>query len=162
LTYKPAEPFPHGIDPAHLPNFDSYEVIYPFIGLFCDNTFIGCNDPDSQYSLTLPFGTGDLWNEFDGTINPGESRDFLFFELIPEGGSAAPGTYEMSSVSLGLTAQGLGPHGTLIEDIYYFETDCAMPSCSFTRTVAPVPLPAAAWLFGSALLGLAGIKRRNA
>ena len=28
-------------------------------------------------------------------------------------------------------------------------------------TPAPVPLPAAAWLFGSALLGLAGLARRN-
>jgi hypothetical protein len=28
-------------------------------------------------------------------------------------------------------------------------------------TTSPVPLPAAAWLFGSALIGLAGIKRRK-
>lgn len=28
-------------------------------------------------------------------------------------------------------------------------------------TVSPVPVPAAAWLFGSALIGLAGIKRRK-
>jgi hypothetical protein len=28
-------------------------------------------------------------------------------------------------------------------------------------TIAPVPIPAAAWLFGSALIGLAGIKRRK-
>lgn len=31
----------------------------------------------------------------------------------------------------------------------------------FAESVAPVPVPAAAWLFGSALLGLAGIARRS-
>ena len=35
-------------------------------------------------------------------------------------------------------------------------------SVSLSREVAPVPIPAAVWLFGSALLGLAGIKRRRA
>ncbi len=32
----------------------------------------------------------------------------------------------------------------------------------FEGTVSPVPVPAAAWLFGSALLGLAGVGRRRA
>lgn len=31
-----------------------------------------------------------------------------------------------------------------------------------TGTFSPVPVPAAAWLFGSALLGLFGLRRRNA
>lgn len=31
----------------------------------------------------------------------------------------------------------------------------------FTVTVSAVPIPTAAWLFGSALLGLVGIRRRN-
>ena len=35
-------------------------------------------------------------------------------------------------------------------------------SGSFIPTASSVPLPAAAWLFGSALLGLIGIKRRKA
>lgn len=32
---------------------------------------------------------------------------------------------------------------------------------TWTMTVSPVPVPAAAWLFGSALIGLAGIKRKK-
>ena len=34
-------------------------------------------------------------------------------------------------------------------------------STSFTATPSAVPIPAAAWLFGSALVGLAGIKRKK-
>ncbi len=34
-------------------------------------------------------------------------------------------------------------------------------TATFQITTSPVPLPAAAWLFGSALLGLAGIARRK-
>jgi hypothetical protein len=45
-------------------------------------------------------------------------------------------------------------------------TDCPPPMISFefsqdTDTVAVVPIPAAAWLFGSALVGMSGLARRK-
>jgi hypothetical protein len=44
-------------------------------------------------------------------------------------------------------------------------TSCSTGSRNYTFTVgtaAPVPLPAAAWLFGSALMGFLGVKKRKA
>lgn len=70
-------------------------------------------------------------------------------------------THDLGAVPVGATAaflefsQGIGPIDAvnlagevLIDDVYL--------------GVAQVPVPAAAWLFGSALLGLAGIKRKRA
>lgn len=42
-----------------------------------------------------------------------------------------------------------------------FETNSSVTSTSFSGSIQAVPLPAAAWLFGSALLGFVGISRRN-
>lgn len=72
-------------------------------------------------------------------------------------------TYDLGPVPLGATAaflemvQGIGPIDgesllageILIDDIY------------LGVEASAVPVPAAAWLFGSALLGLAGIKRKK-
>ncbi|MBK7522275.1 MAG: VPLPA-CTERM sorting domain-containing protein [Gammaproteobacteria bacterium] len=46
-------------------------------------------------------------------------------------------------------------------DFYEFSTNCSRvnDSCAFTRTVSAVPLPAAAWLFGSALAGLGFVRK---
>ena len=41
------------------------------------------------------------------------------------------------------------------------QTSISGASLSVDYAVAPVPVPAAAWLFGSALIGLAGIKRKK-
>ncbi|NNF16798.1 MAG: VPLPA-CTERM sorting domain-containing protein [Gammaproteobacteria bacterium] len=49
----------------------------------------------------------------------------------------------------------------LTEDIYRSLTDCPDANCTFSRTVAPVPVPAAVWFLGCTLLGLAGVARRN-
>ena len=49
---------------------------------------------------------------------------------------------------------GFFPDGTL-DGTWWFQTDG-------TGNFSVVPIPAAAWLFGSALIGLAGIKRKRA
>jgi hypothetical protein len=70
-------------------------------------------------------------------------------------------------------ATNLTNSGGSIDIVHFsFESDCAHVSCqSFHETrvitsgyissVAPVPIPAAAWLFGSGLIGLAGVQRRQ-
>ena len=44
----------------------------------------------------------------------------------------------------------------------YFEGTMGPSVVTVEYTFSPVPIPAAAWLFGSALLGLGAIKRRRA
>jgi hypothetical protein len=41
-------------------------------------------------------------------------------------------------------------------------SDIFWDNISITADVSAVPVPAAAWLFGSALLGLGAVKRRKA
>jgi len=172
LTFDRTDPFPSGIDPADIPTeawdwntssyvpFETYDFIGPTTIRYCDDTFtVGCRNPGSQYTYT----TGSDWPNFSGTINPGESVSFKLFELDPVGGSAAPGTYQLFTAGIGLSVYGEDPDGNQIDaDIYQFFTDCPDTNCVFTREVSAVPIPAAAWLFGSALFGLAGIARRRA
>lgn len=42
-----------------------------------------------------------------------------------------------------------------------FETSSTISSTSFSGSISAIPVPAAIWLFGSGLLGLAGIARRK-
>lgn len=83
-----------------------------------------------------------LLANFTGTVE---------FRLIQVGGAAANG---------GAT----GTAGTFRVSNYFNPADTG--GVSFTGTLippsAPVPLPAAVWLLGSALLGLAGLRRRVA
>jgi hypothetical protein len=44
---------------------------------------------------------------------------------------------------------------------YYYYTPTVHSGTFAVATLNPVPVPAAAWLFGSALIGLAGIKRKK-
>lgn len=72
------------------------------------------------------------------------------------------------AVPVGATAalvefsQAIGPIGTSKDGIV-FEAGTVIIDDVWLGVVAPsaVPVPAAAWLFGSALLGLAGVKRRK-
>jgi hypothetical protein len=84
-----------------------------------------------------------------------------FFHTVINDSTWTEITYDLGAVPVGASAafiemvQGIGPiNGTdlfggeiLIDDLYL--------------GVQAVPVPAAAWLFGSALLGLAGLKRRK-
>lgn len=71
------------------------------------------------------------------------------------------GIDSLSFTSFGGTNAGLigadGSGGTVIGD----GTQFAMDNFTFTQA-APVPVPAAAWLFGSGLVGLIGVARRKA
>ena len=61
-----------------------------------------------------------------------------------------------SDVSGGVTLQlksGCGGAATCLSEAYFDNVEMLVP--------APVPLPAAAWLFGSALMGLVGLSRRR-
>ncbi|MDY0006795.1 MAG: VPLPA-CTERM sorting domain-containing protein [Spongiibacteraceae bacterium] len=94
------------------------------------------------------------------TLNlaPGEpGLDILLYQLTPTNGVTAPGHYALDSLMIGFVVFGLDEHGTEIFALIDFRCD----TCSFVRTVSEVPVPAAVWLFGSALLGLAGSAKRH-
>ena len=166
LTYTPGA-YPNGFNPAVFPLENDQSVAfarYDSIGLFtfnnCDDTFTdGCNDPGSQYTSSTP--ASDTWFQFDGTISPGGSKDFNLMQWDPITGGAAPATYRLGTVGLGFTVFGLDGNDNPIQaDFYEFSTNCSVnDSCAFTRTVSAVPLPAAAWLFGSALAGLGFVRK---
>lgn len=89
-------------------------------------------------------GAETIRSQFSGVvINPGESFSFVFYTLVPTPGGAATGYYQMTYNVLNLTASSLG-------DI-----------SGGAVNVTVVPVPAAAYLFFSSVILLAGVARRN-
>ena len=80
----------------------------------------------------------------DDTDN-GASSYTLTFDA---GSSATLGTYLIDVILAGNDTPGVSG------DSRWYD------STSFTVNVAAIPIPAAAWLFGSGLLGLVGVARR--
>lgn len=167
-----------GLDPANFPAtgddysnnnfgvpFDSYDQTYAFTGWSCDSSFDGgCGVGEYDYA---PASTADDWftltaNGF--TLNPGASQDILLYRLTPTDGTATPGTYFAYSMGLGIGVSGMDANGNTLDGTVFELDTCQSgdPNCSFSRTV--VPVPAAAWLFLSALgvFGYFGRTRRNA
>lgn len=142
--------------------FAQYDYAYLFTSRSCSGTFTeGCSGGeyavDTGPSASNWFGITEPY-----VLNPGESQDFLLYTLSPSTGSAAPGTYELFSVGLGIGVSGQDSEGNRIDADLFRAWTCstADPACSFSRTVvAPVPVPAAVWLLGSALIGVGGFHR---
>lgn len=144
--------------------FASYIGGSQFATRSCSGTFSpGCADVpyrvdqgiSSWFAVEKPF-----------SMTAGESRDFLVARLEPVGGAAAPGTYSIYNTGIGISVYGLDADGNSIDADAFRFTTCGDgvedASCVFTRdVVSTVPVPAAAWLFGSGLLGLAGASTRR-
>jgi hypothetical protein len=143
--------------------FASYTSSFLVVGRTCAGNFTdGCGPAQytgnqsnsSWFSIDMPFA-----------MNPGDSRDFLLATYTPTDGTAADGTYSASGEFwLGIGVKGLDIHGNELQSYAVKFSTCPSegPDCLFTRTVSTVPVPAAAWLFGSGILGLAGMSRRRA
>ncbi|MCG7871384.1 MAG: hypothetical protein N0C83_00425 [Candidatus Thiodiazotropha lotti] len=167
LRYNRSAPPLHGWHEEEFPAeangvpFASYERVVPFTTRTCSDTFtLNCGDAGSQYRFSAP--TSDSWFAIDGTISPGDTADFLLYQLIPDADGADPGIYELHTAGLGLSVQGWDGSGhAVVEELFGFRTTCLDASCTFSREVAPIPIPAAVWLFGSALLGLVGFSRHR-
>lgn len=117
----------------------------------CDSRAIGNNE-----TLTITFSeTVDLG---DLHLRQFEGPDSLLLtwdtgSMVLNDGTASINehrTVNLSGVSfISLTGQG-------------FLTQATLAGLNNVSAVSEVPVPAAAWLFGSALLGLAGAKRKRA
>ncbi|MGZ0080241.1 hypothetical protein [Methylomonas sp. YC3] len=154
----------------------------------CAGTFLAdsCSPGPYEFNFNSSLSSIDI---ADITLNPGDSVEYLLGEFTPKNGAAPTGEYEFYTAGLGIFFRGtvrapqLDENGApvldengdpILQDFVNAEsrleiasTACAAqpgPTCSdkFARTVvaAPVPVPAAFWLFGSTLLGFVGYRRR--
>lgn len=151
---------PFGLQPEQLPTtgnnfslglfdqpFGSYERIGVFIFRLCnDEISTICSPLVYEYTVT---GSPASWFAIERPFEQpeGTSRDFLLYTLQPVGGAAAPGSYRIFNVGLGLRVFGTALDGvTPLEANVFSPSTCAGGSgdCAFTITV--VPEPATAWL----------------
>lgn len=131
----------------------SYNAVYTFDPSLMDIT--------GSPNFTSPF-PGQL--ELSGTALASECWEFIC------NGSQAPGTWSVLIGGFDAIALAPGLHYLVMESLsIYDETNARQLSLDFgggpaqiiSYNVSPVPLPAAAWFFGSALLGLIAAGRRK-
>ena len=102
-------------------------------------------------STALPFTEGGVVNVAPSYVNPG----FVIDQNSTLNGS--PITITMPGFDTGV---GFGENAAGGVDLFGFAAHTYFGG-SLTMEVAAVPVPAAAWLFGSALVGLAGVGRKR-
>jgi hypothetical protein len=105
----------------------------------------------ATYAFTSGGSSGNVWGSGQGLNGAGSTTEY---GNGPDAGSATQGT---SETLFGVT--GNGTTGAL--QSYVLGSLKLGTDGSLTLTNAQVPLPAALWLFGSGLLGLAGVGRRR-
>jgi hypothetical protein len=173
FTYDPDISSPYGIDASIFPttghNYDLEIFEAPFASIndsslyvarYCSGNFgNGCSD--GEYTVEQGIST---WFQIEQpfTMTAGESRDFLLAEFTPTDGSAAPGDYIFYTAELGINIIGLdADNNEITSEVAFIACSSGDESCAFTRTVSAVPIPTAAWLFTSGLLGLLGFSRNK-
>ncbi|MBB6091271.1 hypothetical protein HNQ60_000117 [Povalibacter uvarum] len=86
-----------------------------------------------------------------GFANDGDFGDNVFVAGTPSFGAAGTSLLNITLPFAGIYTIAVGGEGFGFESSYAYNMDVA---------VAPVPLPAAVWLLGSALLGMGALRRR--
>jgi len=120
------------------------------------------NTPNAMIGYTLELGTGTGANFVPSA--PGDGLDFDWPGIaagttpVPTSGVFPTLAHAEDMIVWTGDALGIG-----ISDAFTFSIDVPdMRSFTLRQWMTPVPLPAAAWLFGSALLGLGALKRKKA
>ncbi len=145
-------------DTGEFLEFSSIDNVYPSLSFLCTGSFAGDDSspcpPGANYEFNFNTSGSDSFLSLNDFMLPsGTSEDFLFGTFNPVAGGANPGSYDFFTASLVIGFEGIGIDTFGIEqDINARMTlaeTCPGASCSFSRTV--VPLPAAIWLFAPAL-----------
>jgi len=100
-------------------------------------------------SVIITLGNGISGGVFNGIVISG-------IDWVGE-----PGRVLTSALLTNNTATGITPDDITFDDHTLFINLESAGSGSFAIELAAVPVPAAAWLFGSGLLGLVGLARRK-
>ena len=130
--------------------------------IFSITTPLNLGDPNFIYNYTMGFVTTPYANDPNSTLRPAPSINLTtntadlssfrinWYEIMFEntGATNVPITQNLDG-SYHLSWQMVGGFS-------------ATGTATMTMDIAPVPLPAAVWLFGSGLLGLIGVVRRKA
>ncbi|MCP9464361.1 MAG: hypothetical protein NNA25_06135 [Nitrospira sp.] len=153
VPYNPSLPFGPGYGDATNP------VVYtanPAAGFFLDTVnfdlgpFTHFNMTSSTTNLTFWFGASIFENNTDSQVpGGGAAPSFTDFPLADLGILMPPGDYHLHPS--GLAGSGGGSY-TLTMWGSYGSTPPPPPP--------PIPVPAAVYLFGTGLVGLAGLSRR--
>ncbi|TKB79241.1 MAG: hypothetical protein E8D42_07515 [Nitrospira sp.] len=123
-------------------------------GTFSDDT----NPPPYQFQFSNSFPFSNV------SLVPGVPTIIEHGQFVPSPVPAPPGTYFHYRSEINLVVTGLNSFGDSFErDFLVAQVACSDgdTSCAFQRTVTPVPIPAAVWLFGSGVIGLVGLARRT-
>lgn len=147
--------------------FPGYTITLAYVthGFGCGGTFGNCTSPPPYR-----FNFSPLFPSYDADFQPGTPVILPHGEFIPDPIPAPLGTYFHYRSTIYLNVAGIYPDSVNPEEMLTFfrsftvaEVACnnGDTSCAFTRTVTPVPLPAAAWLFSAGLVGLATVARRR-
>ena len=136
--------------------------------------FVMCGDASLVANCDYSFTTTSGWfqNGAPDAVGLYENTnllDSLSYEgiLLPftEGEAITISDNNSDIVSIGRSVDGMDINNNMLD----FELGCITPcsaniagsgDCS-TTSVNPVPVPAAAWLFGSGIIGLVGLARRK-
>jgi hypothetical protein len=126
-------------------------------------TFSGHAGDKVSFTVTsdvLEFGMSlyqGALEEFDlivpGFENTGDFASLFFVAGTPDFGGIGTELLSIVLPTTGAYVLAIGGEGFGFGDSYGYHLDASF---------APVPVPAAVWLFGSALMGLAGFRRRRA
>jgi hypothetical protein len=108
---------------------------------------------------TVVFANTNGINDYNHAIHLGNAINFLISFSDPAPGGQAGGG---STFSLGgyFDEGGIVGYQLLTIDLHNDGTATAQPLMDEV-TITPTPIPAAAWLLGSSLMGLAGFRRRK-
>jgi hypothetical protein len=174
--------YPFGLDPSLLPGtgnnytvpasnvpFAHYDNVNLFTSRSCvdDVTDSLCNPLIYTYTT---WSTPGNWLELPNnspdnkiTLSQG-THDFIVNTLMPVGGYATPGSYNIFNVGLGLFVNGRAADGTeLTADVFALTTCPNGGDCAFTINVVPVPEPEtmAMLLAGLGIISLIRRKQRS-